>query len=351
MRVGVIGINHRLADLRLRENFAKLCHHWFYTDHTLHGKQAFVLLSTCNRIEVYFSSSDLPYTHSYILKVLRQNLPYLEDCFDQKLYSYFGHDCFKHLVRVALGLDSPIVVETEIQNQVKISYETAKKYFLIPSDMHYLFQKSLKISKQIRTELSLGRGLPDLEHAILSVGVKTFQHPEQIQILFVGVSDINRKIVSFLNRKKFERITICNRSFKPAQALAKKYNLSILEWSKISEWHKFDWIIFGTKSPEYLISNHDVLCSLSNHKLIIDLCVPRNVDPSLGFHPEITLININLLNSLLKTRKKQMAHLLVKAENLVKAETQQHINLLIEKNIKREYFYNYSLSVERSLTA
>lgn len=350
MRVGVIGINHK-SDLRLRESFAKHCHQWFYAGNSLHGKHTLVLLSTCNRIEVYFSSSDLLYTHSYILQILRQKLSCLEDCFDQKLYSYFGHDCFKHLVRVTLGLDSPIVAETEIHNQVKISYETAKKYFIIPSDMHYLFQKSLKISKMIRTELSLGRGMPDLEHAILSEGIKTFPNPEQSQILFVGVSDINRKIICFLSRKKFGNITICNRSFEPAQILAEKYSLSTLEWSKISKWPQFDWIIFGTKSPDYLIFNNDILCKSLSHKLIIDLCVPRNVDPKLGSHPQITLININRLNLFLKTRKKQMAHLLITAENLVQAATQQHINLLIEKNIKREYFYNYSVSVERSLTA
>src|SRR5262245_52879886 len=102
MRFGVVGINHKLADLKLREKLAKACQNRFLSS-SFHGDHHFVLLSTCNRTEFYFSSDDLAETHSYLLRILRQDV---EDDFDQKLYTYFGTDCFLHLTRVTSGLDS-----------------------------------------------------------------------------------------------------------------------------------------------------------------------------------------------------------------------------------------------------
>src|SRR5262249_51645888 len=124
MRIGVVGINHKLADLKLRETLAKACQRRFGPGQSTHGSHTFILLSTCNRTEVYFSSEDLAQSHSYFLSILNQEV---DEDFDQKLYSYFGKDCFLHLSRVTSGLDSAIVAETEIQGQVKSAYENANE--------------------------------------------------------------------------------------------------------------------------------------------------------------------------------------------------------------------------------
>ena len=195
MRVGVVGINHKLADLKLREQLAKACQKWFGALNAVHDNHYFVLLSTCNRTEIYFSSQDLAETHTYLLGILRVEV---EEEFDHKLYSYFGTDCFSHLARVTLGLDSAIIAETEIQGQVKLAYENTSEYHSMPKDMHFLFQKSLGIAKKLRSELQLGRGMPNLEHAILQTGKHMFQNPEKASLLFVGASDINQKIFAFL---------------------------------------------------------------------------------------------------------------------------------------------------------
>ncbi|MFQ5677494.1 MAG: hypothetical protein ACE5G1_16515 [bacterium] len=200
MRVGVIGINHKLADLKLRECFAKICHQRFRSCRFTCTEHSFVLLNTCNRTEVYFSSEILAETHSYILNILRRDLHDIEEKFDQKLYSYFGHDCFYHLARVTSGLDSAIAAETEIQGQVKTAYEKVLEYFQLPREMHYLFQKSLKIGKRIRTDLPLGRGLPDIEHAIMNAGFHIFDNPEKARLLIIGESCpfLTRKILRIL---------------------------------------------------------------------------------------------------------------------------------------------------------
>lgn len=328
MRVGIVGINHKLANLKLREQLAKACQKWFGTLQAVHHNHHFILLSTCNRTEVYFSSDDLTASHVYLLSILRTEV---EEEFDHKLYSYFGIDCFSHLTRVTLGLDSAIIAETEIQGQVKLAYENTAECHSLPGDLHFLFQKALGISKKIRSELQLGRGLPNLEHAILQTGKHIFQTPEQANLLFIGASDINQKILNFLKNKNFQNITLCNRSDDQTKRLAQLYGIKNLDWSCLSSWHEYDWVIFGTKSPDYLIKQHDISQRSISQKLIMDLSVPRNVEPKIGQDSRITLLNIDQINRRLKIRSRQMTHTLTEAEQRVTQSTQQHATLYAKK--------------------
>lgn len=327
MRVGIIGLNHKLATLNLREVLAKACQRRFMAGCSLHCGHSFVLLTTCNRTEVYFASEDLAATHSYLLQILRQDV---EEDFDQKVYSYFGQDCFLHLSRVTAGLDSAIIAETEIQGQVKAAYEHASSFLHLPSELHYLFQKALKIGKKVRSELPIGKGMPDLEHAILNTGLHLFD-PKEANILFVGASDVNLKILSFLKSKNFHNMTICNRTSDRARGIADTFKLSVLDWKQMSQWHRYNWIIFGTKAQDYLITKSDLPPQSDSQKLIIDLCVPRNVDPKLARDPRVTLLNIDQINRILKVRKKQMSHILTHAEQFVATSAKQHVDIFIAK--------------------
>jgi glutamyl-tRNA reductase len=333
MRVGVVGINHKLAHLRLREQLAKACQKWFGTLQAVHENHHFILLSTCTRTEVYFSSDDLTSTHVYLLSILRVEV---EEEFDHKLYSYFGVDCFCHLTRVTLGLDSAIIAETEIQGQVKIAYENTADNHTLPGDLHFLFQKALGITKKLRSELQLGRGMPNLEHAILQTGKHVFQLPEQTSLLFVGASEINQKILAFLKTKNFQNITLCNRSDDQADSLAKLYEVKYLAWSQFNRWFEYDWIIFGTKSPDYLITQQETNQPFLSQKLIMDLCVPRNVEPRVGQDSRITLLNIDQINRLLKIRHRGMTHTLAEAEQRVVQATHQHATRYTEKAQSRK---------------
>lgn len=333
MRVGVVGINHKLADLKLREQLAQACQRRFGIGISLHDNHHFVLLSTCNRTEIYFSSDDLATTHTYLLNIFRDEV---NEEFDQKLYSYFGQDCFHHLSRVTAGLDSAIVAETEIQGQVRNAYETTTRLAYLPEEIHYLFQKSLKIGKKVRTDHLFNRGLPEIEHAIYNTGVHLFKNLDQTKILFVGASDINQKILQFLKSKKLNDITICNRSRDLALSIAENNGLKTLDWNQLHQWHLFDWIIFGTKAPHHLLTPGYVPTLNMSQKLIIDLSVPRNVDPQVAKIPKITLLNIDQINRLLVIRKQKLYHMLTKAEQYVLESTKQQVSLFKQKQDNRE---------------
>lgn len=332
MRVGVLGINHKLANLELRELLAKTCQRRLAPSHSTHGDHSFVLLSTCNRTEVYFSSTELAATHSYLLSILRNDV--CED-FDQKLYSYFGQDCLLHLCRVTAGLDSAIVAETEIQGQVKNAYEMAMQYHRLPFEQHYLFQKALGIAKKVRNVLPAKPGIPDIEHAIFQTGQHLFNDPSQAKVLFIGASDINEKILAHLKDKQVQQISLCNRTADKGEYTACKYQVPFLPWQQLHQWHSFDWIILGTKSPNYLLKADQLQNASIGHKLIIDLSVPRNADPELGRHPQVTLLNIDQINRRLNIRRQRLQHSLECAEEMIAQAIQLQIQLFHEKERHR----------------
>jgi glutamyl-tRNA reductase len=331
MQIGILGINHKLANLKLRESLAQACQRRFSAGNSNHGDaQKFVLLSTCNRTEIYFSSKSLPETHTYLLNILRQEV---KEDFDQKLYSYFGRDCFHHLCRVAAGLDSAIVGETEILGQVKNAYEYASQYISLPEQLHYLFQKGLKVGKEVRSTLTMQRGLPDLEHAILNAGMQNFSQLNSIKILFIGASDINHKVLTFLKGKGLPEITLCNRSLNVANEMAKAYGLQILPWERLNDWKFFDWIVCGTKASKCLIQPQELA---GNRKLLIDLSVPRNIDPAIKDQEGVTLLNIDEINESLSVRRQQMSEAIALAEGLVNTLSQRQIELKFAADKRRK---------------
>lgn len=334
MRIGVVGINYRLAELKLRESLAKICQKKFGPGHIHPPGHTFLLLSTCNRTEVYFCSDDLAESHSYLINTLRTDVS--ED-FDQKLYSFFGPDCFHHLCRVTAGLDSAIVAETEIQGQVKIAYEKTTEQIPVPSELHFLFQKALQIGKKVRSQLPLQRGFPNLEHAILNAASKAGKPVStDCRILFIGASDINFKILYFLKNKGFSNITLCNRTLSVAEEYSQTHDVKVMPWSELSRWEEFDWIITGTKAQDPLIHKDNLPKNIVGEKILFDLSVPRNVHPNVSEERNIQLWNIDQLNAMLQTRREKMNGILDSAEELVARSTEAYLHRFKNKELLRQ---------------
>ena len=219
---------------------------------------------------------------------------------------------------------------------MKIAYEKASGYGTLNRELHYLFQKCLKVGKSLRTKLPLERGIPSLEHAILNTGKQLFGNIEESRILFVGASDINLKILQFLKSKGAIDIALCNRTASTARECAEKYQIKTFSWDKLHCWSDFDWVIFGTKSPGYLITKQQT--APISLKLVIDLCVPRNVDPRLASSPNVALLNIDQINRTLKIRKKQMTQFVLKAEGIIDKTVQRQMRLFQKREAARELY-------------
>ncbi len=327
MRVGVIGINYKNSSLHLREILAKACRFCFSSEYFSYRMPGTILLSTCNRTEIYFGTDELTEAHGMILAELRQ---FIHEPFEQKLYSFFGADCFWHLAKVAAGLDSAILSETEIQMQVKQAYRTAVNHTNISCCLHFLFQKCLKISKEVRSAFPLPRGLPNLEKVLFQIVQKTYGS-KPIRILFIGNSQINRQIIPFFRAKHNYLITLCTRHPAKAEALLQEGGIELVNWGILSSWFEWDVIICATQNHNYLLEPNQVTKSLNAKGLIFDLSVPRNVDPSLGRHPAFQLYNMEELAQIVDVERRHHLGEVDAAHSLVIGAVDRQLEIYQEK--------------------
>lgn len=291
MRIGVLGANFKSSRLEARESLAWACQRQLSLYNSNAHQLFCVVLSTCNRVEIYFSAPDLAEAQIELLHLLKQEIAFP---FEHHLYSYFGVDCFAHLVQVTAGLDSAILGETEIQRQVKIAYESTLNAYPLPSCMHYLFQKSLHLGKYIRSRFALdGQGIT-LPKLLFEKGVE--RGLQKGPILILGLSQVNQQVISFFQYKKCRDVTICSRTSEKAEVFAKREGVCYLPWDKKEEWVAFPWVIVGVNTPHYIIHRSGSVKT----RFICDLSMPRAVDP----HVSVELCNMEDLTASIEEQQK-----------------------------------------------
>ena len=325
MRIGVLGVNYKSADIGIREFVSKACQKRISCDSKIVEDYSCTVLSTCNRTEIYFSSDNLAEAHSDLLNILREEI---EPPFEHKLYSYFGPDCFLHLAQVTAGLDSAIVAESEIQRQVKLAYEQTLLHVQLPSCMHYLFQKCLKLGKEIRSSVSLSENQVTIAKMLFQLSGHLLKDFGQMPLLVIGNSEINRKVIAYFKRKGIHQITLCTRSLHSAAEMAKRDHISLLAWDQLVKWQQYPLVICGSNAPHYLVERPG---DAVRTQLIFDLSVPRNVDPSLARHPMLTLINMEELSGMIEHRQTKNLSEIRRAEAIILEGVQRYLYAFRQK--------------------
>lgn len=255
MQVAMIGLHKRFCDETLFErayNHIKI---------SALDAQDVVLLVTCNRIELYLASHDITTRHSELIHQIKQ--PFHENL-EKRFYTFMGQEALLHLAQVASGLDSLIEGETDIQHQVKKAYQLQGKN--LSADGHFLFQKALHIAKKLRTEFAIRpiKALEDLVVESLSTHLKN-----QMHLVFVGNSDLNRKICKKLAHSWQFKSTLITEHFDPTE--------QVWSFSEIKGYHEiqtlenYDGLICAAKDKKiHHLKN-------SNQAVILDLSRPRTM--------------------------------------------------------------------------
>ena len=315
LRVGVIGMNFKTAQLPLLEQMSRAATH-LSGERALFFKHPTVILSTCNRTEIYFSALDLAEAQGDILSFLRSEI---EEAFEHKLYSYFGIDAFTHLCRVTAGLDSAILAESEIQRQVKVAYA---KSMNLPQCLHYVFQKGLKVAKQVRSQIFLDKRAATLYSTLWQVATEALGDLKKRSILLVGYSEINRGFASFLIHRGMQNFGLCTTNpetvcFDGAIVYGRE---------ELNRWASYDLIVCASRSKQYLISGE------GRGGLIFDLSVPRNVDPAVD---GVKLMNIEQIHRLIEKKQESQTLQLAECESFIE-KSALHLAQLYRAKIERQ---------------
>ena len=301
MKLFTAGISHKTAPVELREQLAvkpselvDLAHYLKWFGHL----DEIVLLSTCNRVEIYGTTRQA----TGHIKSLLQLVCVEPSDLDPHVYLYEGTAAVRHLLRVAPGLDSMVLGETEITGQIKNAYEIARNAGLTGRVLNRLFQNALQATKEIRSRTGIGRGTVSIKSAAVELVEKTLGDLPRQSIMVIGAGQMAECCVRSLVKKGARSILIANRSFDRAIDLAIQCGgQAVCLGDCLFEMPDVAVVIAATSSSETLLSRDDVdnLMRVRRNRplLLIDVAVPRNIDPAVRGIEHVSLYNIDDLEA------------------------------------------------------
>jgi glutamyl-tRNA reductase len=325
------GISHKTAPVELREQLAvkqselvDLARYLKWFGHL----DEIVLLSTCNRVEIYGTARQATGHIKSLLQLLCAEPGELDDY----IYVHEDADAVRHLLRVAPGLDSLVLGETEITGQIKNAYEIARNAGLTGRVLNRLFQRAFQATKEIRSRTGIGRGAVSIKSAAVELVEKTLGDLSRQSIMVIGAGQMAECCVRSLVKKGARSILIANRSFDRAIDLAIQCGgQAVCLGDCLFEMPDVDVVIAATSSPESLLTRDDAdnLMRSRHHRplLLIDLSVPRNIDPAVRGLEHVALYNIDDLEAVARRGVQARERELAACHQIIEA----HVAALIEK--------------------
>ena len=307
--IGLISINFKTSPIEVREKFYFQNSEKMKFFELLSSEcpvEGLIILSTCNRTELYYEyenhiGEEKKIFH-LIMKCLVKFKKYPEGLSPYVSTKMGSSDVSRHLFRLISGLESMIIGEFQIVDQLKDAFYFAKENNIVGPILERMFQKSFETGKYVRSNTDIGKGAVSVSYAAVEM-ISTKYQLEDTKILCVGAGETSQLLVKNLLKKDVKEIIITNRTEAKGKRFAETYDLETLPFKKmLSEINKVDVVVFSTSSDQPLISKEDIKKSYDSKKnkntLFIDLSVPRNIDENISSIGSIELINIDNLKDI-----------------------------------------------------
>jgi len=314
LRTVVLGISHKTAPVEIRELFSfsqesleRGVRHLLEKDHV----EECVILSTCNRVEIYAVSENI----ELCLESLKQFLSEFHDIPEENLspYIYYsiGHMAVRHLFKVASSIDSMVVGEPQVLGQVKESYKIASGQGTTGLILNRLFHTSFFVAKRIRTETGIGSHAVSISYVAVELAKRIFDDLSKRSVMLVGAGEMAEIAAKHLIRAGISDLLIASRQFENAAALSDKLNGKAINYEEVFYHLKdVDIVITATGSQDFIIKPSHVKEALklrnNDPMFLIDIAVPRDIDPRIEDIADIYLYDIDDLKNVsdenIKTR-------------------------------------------------
>ena len=325
MKLFVTGVSYKTAPVELRELLAVGQSRLVSDSHRLksHGElDEIVLLSTCNRVEIYGVARQTTDRLDSLFRFLsgRQN------DFASVAYTHENLEAAHHLFRVASGLDSMALGETEITGQVKNAYDIARAAHLTGPVLNRTFQKAFQTLKAIRTQTCIGRGATSVGSAAAELAERIFGHDLAVRkVMIIGAGQMGEACLRHLAKKGARSMLISNRSSDRAVELAKEFSGRVLPFDQcLPAMADVDIVVAATACPYTLLRRADVEKLLHQRRsrplFLIDLSVPRNIDPEIQRLDNVYLYNIDDLEAIVRENVRSRENDLVKCEQIIASQ-------------------------------
>ena len=326
MQVILLGVSHRTAPVELRERLDFSSRDLGAAIEALALRPSAaetVVLSTCNRSEIYVVSGDPARAREEVTGFLSEYHRLPESVFTPHLFSHDSEAAVRHLFRVAAGLDSIVVGEPQILGQVKDAFQAAAEHHRAGPMLSKLFHWSFLVGKRVRTETGLGEGAVSVSFAAVALARKIFGQLNGRRVLVVGAGEISTLTAQHLRANGVGEILVTSRTQAHAEALAASVNGRSVPWDDLAQGvAASDIVVTATGSQRPIITRAQV--EASRHRrdplFIIDIAVPRDVEASVGDIEQVFLYNVDDLQTLVQENLSRRSSEVDRAEAIVAEE-------------------------------
>jgi len=336
MSLFALGINHKTASISLREKIA------FSPEEMVEGLQSLqtlpavhggVVLSTCNRTELYLSVSSHDKIKDDILNWLCDFHQLPAEEVENSLYCYEDASAITHLMRVASGLDSLVLGEPQILGQVKKAFFVSQDSKVLSGELERLFQKAFSVAKRVRSETEIGASAVSVAFAACALARQIFESLSSLTVLLVGAGETIELVARYLKEHQVKRMIIANRTLERAEYLANNVGADVITLPQIDErLFEADIVISSTASPLPIIGKGLVERALKQRKyqpmLFVDIAVPRDVEPEVGTLSGVYLYTVDDLHAIIQQNLAQRQAAAEQAEQIIKLECNEFMTWL-----------------------
>ncbi|WP_410014964.1 glutamyl-tRNA reductase [Sodalis sp. C49] len=328
MTLLALGINHKTAPVALRERIA-------FSPETLDQAlvsllqqplvRGGVVLSTCNRTELYLSVAQQENFKESLVGWLCDYHHLQPDEVRQSLYWHLDDGAVSHLMRVASGLDSMVLGEPQILGQVKKAFADSQRGHTVSGELERLFQKSFSVAKRVRTETEIGSNAVSVAFAACTLARQIFESLADVTVLLVGAGETIELVARHLREHHVKQLIIANRTRERAQLLADEVGAQVIDLAGLDDrLASADIIISSTASTLPIIGKGMVERAMKQRRnqpmLLVDIAVPRDIEPDVGKVPNAYLYTVDDLQAIIEKNLAQRQSAAVQAETIVAQE-------------------------------
>jgi glutamyl-tRNA reductase len=346
--VVTLGLNHQTAPLNLRGKFAFVSAQVPQALTSLRDRLGAwspeaALLSTCNRTELYIATAPVA-SAARVSEAVQPALDWLAahggvSTSDLRQHTYVmgDHAAARHAFRVASGLDSMVLGETQILGQMKTAVRDADAAGMLGTTLHQLFQRSFAVAKEVRTETEVGAHSISMAAALVRLAGDLFEDLERVKVLCVGAGEMIELVVTHFAAKKPAHMAIANRTIERGEVLAARFGAEAISLSDLpNRLHEFDVVISCTASTLPLIGLGAVERALKQRRhrpiFMADLAVPRDIEPEVSRLSDVYLYTVDDLSTLVQTAGAKRLAAVAQAEAIIDQQVQSFAHWLDQRS-------------------
>lgn len=336
MYILVVGLNHRTAPLEIRERLAfggsKLSHalEKLRRDPAIEGC---VILSTCNRTEIYAASRDPEASLETLYTLMAESSSFSLSEARPYFYTYNCNEAVTHLFRVACGLDSIILGEAQILGQVREAYQAACAAGATNAVLNTLFQQAITVGKRVRTETYIDHHTISISYAAIELARQVLGDLADKKVLVIGAGKMSALAIKYLVDKGVNGVLVTNRSEEKAEQLARECHGQVIHFEELlNNLFLADIVISGTAAPHLILRAAEVEQVTARREgrpmVFIDIAVPRDIDPEVAHLPGVSLYDIDDLEGVVQESLEARQQAAVAAEEIIKEEVDSFLKWL-----------------------